>query len=754
MYRTTLKKFSACALLALVCFLSANSVQAQTTAFTYQGSLVDGANPANGPYDLQFTLYAVLTGGTRVSTTLTFEDVPVSNGGFTVTLDFGAAAFPGAPRFLQIEVRPGASVDAFTPLIPRYPITSTPYAIKSAQAGMADKLSASCVNCVTSSQIGSLPTGSGNYVQNTTAQQAAANFNISGNGTAGGTLSGNIVNAATQFNLDGKRVLIAAGNSIIAGVDAGSTVTGASNTFFGGSAGKATTGGGGNAFFGLSAGLANTVGYQNTFIGTLAGDTNTTGWNNTVLGTFADVGSGNLSFATALGSGAKVNASNTVVLGRTADTVEVPGILNVATQYNLGGLRFLAAKKGSGNTFTGIDAGYSTSGSDNSFFGEKAALNNTTGYSNSFFGSYAGSVNTQGDYNSYFGFGAGVGSFMGNYNSALGSKAGFDKENLSYATAIGADARVSTSNTVVLGRPADTVRIPGNLHISGTVTGIPQNFIQNTNTQQSANFNISGSGTLGGNLTANMVSSAKGYAINGSPTLRAEGTFNIFVGNDAGTGGTYNSFLGSIAGHLNTSGSFNTFVGTQAGFMNTTGSNNTALGYHAWVQSGNLSYATAIGAGTSVNTSNTVVLGRSQDTVRIPGNLVLGNLGVAGITSLCWNPINQISTCSSSARYKTNVQPLLGGLEIIKQLHPVTFTWKAGQQPDLGLIAEEVAEVEPLLSIHNDKGEIEGVKYAQLNVILINAIKQQQQQIEALKKLVCADRPQAEACRPNKATDK
>jgi hypothetical protein len=50
-------------------------------------------------------------------------------------------------------------------------------------------------------------TGSSNYVQNTTSQQASTNFNISGNGTAGGTLSGNSVNAATQYNLGGQKVL-------------------------------------------------------------------------------------------------------------------------------------------------------------------------------------------------------------------------------------------------------------------------------------------------------------------------------------------------------------------------------------------------------------------------------------------------------------------------------------------------------------------------------------------------------------------
>ncbi|MBA3323605.1 MAG: hypothetical protein H0T45_19460, partial [Pyrinomonadaceae bacterium] len=73
---------------------------------------------------------------------------------------------------------------------------------------------------------------------------------------------------------------------------------------------------------------------------------------------------------------------------------------------------------------------------------------------------------------------------------------------------------------------------------------------------------------------------------------------------------------------------------------------------------------------------------------------------------------------------------------------------------DLGLGAEEVAAVEPLLVTRNDRGEIEGVKYAQLNVVLINAVKeqqtqieQQQKQIESLKQIVCLAHPDAEVCK-------
>jgi hypothetical protein len=147
----------------------------------------------------------------------------------------------------------------------------------------------------------------------------------------------------------------------------------------------------------------------------------------------------------------------------------------------------------------------------------------------------------------------------------------------------------------------------------------------------------------------------------------------------------------------------------------------------------------------------------------VNGILTLRNLGSAGATALCRNAGNQISTCSSSLRYKTNVTDFQGGLSLINRLRPIAFDWKADGEADLGLAAEEVAKVEPLLVIHNEKGEVEGVKYDRINVLLINAIKEQQAEIEAqqatnvrqqadivaLKKLVCADHPTAAVCRSN-----
>lgn len=112
---------------------------AQSVAISYQGRLSETGKPATGGFDLQFKLFdtaeagvGVQKGETRVHLT-----VPVTNGLFTVTLDFGAAVFDGSPRFLEISVRPGGSAIPYTLLTPRQQVTSVPYAIQSLNAGKA-----------------------------------------------------------------------------------------------------------------------------------------------------------------------------------------------------------------------------------------------------------------------------------------------------------------------------------------------------------------------------------------------------------------------------------------------------------------------------------------------------------------------------------------------------------------------------------------------------------------------------------------
>ncbi|MGA2245757.1 MAG: hypothetical protein ABSH48_12215 [Verrucomicrobiota bacterium] len=102
---------------------------AQGTAFTYQGWLFDGTNAATGDFDLRFHVYDSASGGTLLAGPITNAPVPVTNGLFTVELDFGPGVFTGSSNWLQIGVRTYGSSGGYSALSPRQQLTPTPYAI-------------------------------------------------------------------------------------------------------------------------------------------------------------------------------------------------------------------------------------------------------------------------------------------------------------------------------------------------------------------------------------------------------------------------------------------------------------------------------------------------------------------------------------------------------------------------------------------------------------------------------------------------
>src|ERR1039457_1682143 len=101
---------------------------ASSTAFTYQGRLTDTGSSASGGYDLTFAVFDADSSGSQVGATLTNSAVAVSNGLFTVALDFGAGIFTGPDRWLEIGVRTNGDGD-FATLSPRQALTASPYAI-------------------------------------------------------------------------------------------------------------------------------------------------------------------------------------------------------------------------------------------------------------------------------------------------------------------------------------------------------------------------------------------------------------------------------------------------------------------------------------------------------------------------------------------------------------------------------------------------------------------------------------------------
>jgi hypothetical protein len=121
--------------------------QALSNAFTYQGRLTDGGNAANGAYDFQFRLFDAASGGTQQGVTVVVNDLQVSAGLFTARLDF-ADQFNGNPRWLQVEVRPGASTGVYTVLSPRTELTAAPYASQARSAFSLDAADGSPTNAV------------------------------------------------------------------------------------------------------------------------------------------------------------------------------------------------------------------------------------------------------------------------------------------------------------------------------------------------------------------------------------------------------------------------------------------------------------------------------------------------------------------------------------------------------------------------------------------------------------------------------
>jgi len=414
---------------------------------------------------------------------------------------------------------------------------------------------------------------------------------------------------------------------------------------------------------------------------------------------------------------AKFNGNVGIGTTNPVSKLDVAGDINTSTKYNIAGNGVLSVTGSSPdlsttNTFVGVGAGLLNTpaptsgvinpGNFNSFFGNDAGRNNQLGTRNSYFGYSAGrfpdasensffgvaaGYNSGGSQNSFFGVSAGEG-MIGESNTAVGKNAGviafsgsrvtlvgaetnMTTGNLENATAIGYHAQVSQSNSLILGN---------NVSVGiGTTSPV-------------ARLNVVGSGGSGQGIQFD----------NREIKFRGDGDAH------------YSIFANRIPGTLtieDTSSNFN---------VNTAGTVLLAIAK----TSGNVGLG-----GVTAPTSKLQVNGQGRfSTVNID-SYVAGQSGLTLCTASSGVNQNLIGLCSSSLRYKKNVQTFRAGLSIINRLRPISFDWKDGGLHDVGLAAEEVDKVEPLLTFRNDKGEIQGVKYTQLSAVFINAFKEQQQQI-------------------------
>jgi len=95
------------------------------------------------------------------------------------------------------------------------------------------------------------------------------------------------------------------------------------------------------------------------------------------------------------------------------------------------------------------------------------------------------------------------------------------------------------------------------------------------------------------------------------------------------------------------------------------------------------------------------------------------------------DPIADAWPTYSSRRWKTNIKQIEGALDTVEDLRGVSFDWKAGGKPDIGLIAEEVVQVVPeVVALEENGQDAKSVDYARLTAVLIEAIKEQQTELE------------------------
>ena len=663
-----MKSKSLSQVLLLVLAVSAFPAAAIDSVFTYQGHLTDQGEPAQGDYDLRFTLQD--TAGAPIGAPILLDDVAVAAGVFTVALDFGEAAFDGSPRFLSIALRRGAQTGGFTELAPRSAVTATPYAQVSENAGFAATVADGAVGtahladgAVTSPKLVAGSVGSAqidaNQVQRRVTGVCAAPQaigQIASNGTVtcvtpaatGWNLSGNAgTNPATQFlgTTDNQPLELRSNNRRVArfevfSSDRANVLLGSSiNSITAGAAGATISGGGQNASINRVTDSNGTVGGgDNNQAGDGAGTTNDR-YGATVSGGSNNIASGTLS---TIGGGISNTAS-----GQTSTVGG--GSNNIANGY-------LSAIAGGGaNRAPGAESAIG-GGRDNTALG----LASTVG---------GGRVNCAGGNFSW------AGGLVAKVRPAAGT--GTDPDGFGCDNVENADGATGDAGTFVW---SDTGNVP--FVSNGTDRFLVR--VQNGMTVQRR----LGIKARSPRAYFNVVRGDSGLPLPASPPATALGVFENDDGGD----------LYILAGGTNNKG------------LRFGDAENASTGGIVYTPTHNMQFRT---------NGNVARMTLGSD-----GRLHLSALGTAGSATLCRNASGQVSSCSSSARYKQNIADLGLGLDAVLRLRPVRYEWKESAMADVGFVAEEIAALDERLVTRNDTGEVEGVKYDRLTAVLAGAVQE------------------------------
>jgi hypothetical protein len=324
-------------------------------------------------------------------------------------------------------------------------------------------------------------------------------------------------------------------------------------------------------------------------------------------------------------------------------------------------------------------------------------------------------------------------------NTAEGTSALFSLTSGTYNTAVGLFSLTAltrgSSNTAI---GAGTLL--ANTGDQNTATGAGALLSNTTGSQNTAH----GAFALSNNTTG-YSNTANGYQALSS---NIRGSLNTANGLDAlsnNTTGGGNTANGAAALLSNTTGGDNTANGWNALYSNTTGAFNTATGYAAgdFITSGSYNVCVGEEAGSGITIHNNIIAigagvsGISSAFGEVNNSCYIGNIfgksvDPIGGTTVRVDGDGKLGTTLSSKRFKHDIKPMDKASEAILALKPVTFHYRsdAKNTPCFGLIAEEVAAVDPDLVVRDKKGEIWSVRYDEVNAMLLNEFLKEHRKVE------------------------
>jgi Chaperone of endosialidase len=264
------------------------------------------------------------------------------------------------------------------------------------------------------------------------------------------------------------------------------------------------------------------------------------------------------------------------------------------------------------------------------------------------------------------------------------------------------------------------------------------------------------SNTTGNRNTANGVGALINNTTGSNNTANGADALST---NTTGSGNTANG----VNTLINNTGQDNTANGANALLHNITGGSNTAIGAGALFgnMTGHDNIALGVFAGLNISTGNNNIdignqgFGNESDTIRIGTSQTKAVMaGIYGMTVGSGTPVyvNQsglLGTATSSARFKTNIRSMDDASEVLLALNPVAFQYKPELDPkgiaQFGLVAEEVAKVNPALVLPDKEGKPYTVRYDQVNAMLLNEFLKEHRKVEKLEALVAQQRKDFEA---------